>query len=496
MYFKFPCNNCGKNLKVSDEHVGRKARCPYCHTAQTVPPVSEADESPSLDAFEGIEEQQVPVATQREGDEAGPPTEEAPQEVSESKSFDAVSGTDVSLVLSGLLGFVLAVVFYLLMLPAWLKKWEIGALFYDRGWVQYVVVFLAGWSLAILFLKSRKLAKQRDSMLFDLFPTDIADEITGANYEKFADNIRELPVDPRESFLINRVLRGLQHFKVRRNTQEVAGMLSSQSEIDAVSVESSYTSLNTFLWAIPILGFIGTVIGIGGSVGEFSNAMGGAQEIDQLKESLGGVTSELGVAFDTTLLALVTSVLLIFPIKAMQKAEEDLLNWVDEYCNENLLIRLKGGGETESGPAAEMSRELRKTIDTAMVEHHAELRTWTQRLEKIGSTLTEKAMQGWGDIHKNLQDEHGDQEKHFNDAIHAMAEKNKEIIEQINVASDKIAQLQADQKDHSMAEVAQTLHAYVTGMQESVTTLNETLTNLGEKQISIEVHKRGWFSRK
>lgn len=490
MYFKFGCNNCGKNLKVSDEHVGRKAKCPYCHTSQVVPPPPEADFS-ALDELEKLADEQLPVAKRREEDAA--PSEAPAPAPAESKSAEAESGTDIGLLKSFALGVGVAVLFYLMLLP--IKNLHFGELFYDRGWVPFALTFLSGWSVAILFLKSRKLARQRESMLYDLLPTDISEQITGANYDKFVANIRELPTDPRESFLINRVLRGLQHFKVRGNTQEVAGMLSSQSEIDAIAVESSYTIMNVFLWAIPILGFIGTVMGISASVGSFSGAMEAAQEIDKLKGALGEVTGGLGVAFDTTLVALVMSVILIFPIKAMQKAEEDLLNWVDEYCNENLLKRLKDGGETQAGPTAEMARELRKAIDAAMADHHAELQTWTQRLEKIGDTLTEKAARGWTDIHKNIQQEHADQEKGFQDAISAMTEKHQQTLEQVNAATEKIAQLQADQKDHSMAEVAQALHSYVTGMNEGITALNDTLSNLGEKQINIEVRKKGWFSR-
>jgi DNA-directed RNA polymerase subunit RPC12/RpoP len=37
MYFNFPCSNCGKNLKVREELAGRRAKCPYCQTAVTIP---------------------------------------------------------------------------------------------------------------------------------------------------------------------------------------------------------------------------------------------------------------------------------------------------------------------------------------------------------------------------------------------------------------------------------------------------------------------------
>ena len=57
-------------------------------------------------------------------------------------------------------------------------------------------------------------------------------------------------------------LRGIEHLVLEKITQETADMLKSQSEIDATMVDSSYVLIKVFIWAIPILGFIGTVLGI------------------------------------------------------------------------------------------------------------------------------------------------------------------------------------------------------------------------------------------
>ena len=54
------------------------------------------------------------------------------------------------------------------------------------------------------------------------------------------------------------------------------------------------------------------------------------------------VNSQVNTAM-TTLIALVMSLIVMFPTSSLQKMEEDLLNWVDEYCNENLLKRLDDG---------------------------------------------------------------------------------------------------------------------------------------------------------
>jgi biopolymer transport protein ExbB/TolQ len=139
-------------------------------------------------------------------------------------------------------------------------------------------------------------------------------------------------------------------------------VLRNQAERDENVVESSYTMLRVFIWAIPILGFIGTVLGIGASVGGFSESVSEAANLEVMKDSIGVVTSGLGVAFDTTLLALVMSIFIMFPASSLQKAEEEYLDRVDQYCQRHLISRLDDGSVGAPGLAG----------DTAVIQRTAE----------------------------------------------------------------------------------------------------------------------------
>jgi uncharacterized phage infection (PIP) family protein YhgE len=94
------------------------------------------------------------------------------------------------------------------------------------------------------------------------------------------------------------------------------------------------------IWAIPILGFIGTVLGLGAAVSGFSEFLAGAADLSTIKEAIGGVTAGLGTAFDTTLLALILSVFLMFPLASVQRKEENLFVEVDNYLDDTLTSRL------------------------------------------------------------------------------------------------------------------------------------------------------------
>jgi biopolymer transport protein ExbB/TolQ len=227
--------------------------------------------------------------------------------------------------------------------PIPLGETSFGQLFAERGWVPYVISFLAFWSGVLLAMKYRRLSRQTRVLELDLLPREIVERITPESAQRFLDVLRALPAEQSDNFLVQRVCRALEYFRTRANVAETVDQLRAQRERDEAGVESSYTMLRVFIWAIPILGFIGTVLGIGASVGGFSESVPEAANLEVMKDSIGAVTSGLGVAFDTTLIALVMSIFIMFPTSSLQKAEEDFLGEVDDYCQEHLVARLEGG---------------------------------------------------------------------------------------------------------------------------------------------------------
>ena len=78
-------------------------------------------------------------------------------------------------------------------------------------------------------------------------------------------------------------------------------------------------------WAIPILGFIGTVLGISLAAEGIQRIIGKQEELTQLSSDLGQAISPLGIAFDTTLIALSLSVALTLAQTLLQRWEDSLL---------------------------------------------------------------------------------------------------------------------------------------------------------------------------
>ncbi|MEZ4294023.1 MAG: MotA/TolQ/ExbB proton channel family protein [Polyangiaceae bacterium] len=225
----------------------------------------------------------------------------------------------------------------------------------DRGWVCHAILLLSSLALSILFLKALGLRAQRRAFQLDLLPSD-EPRITPDNVARFLAHVesrRERLVVRRsfpqggdgQSFLVERVHRILSHFAAHPDAAEATAVANAEADADAATSASSFSIVKILVWAIPILGFIGTVVGIGDAVGGFSRSLDTAGQLDTIKTALGDVTSGLAVAFDTTLVALVASILVMMPTSWLQKSEDKLLGDIDDHVVTHLLRRLGAAGK-------------------------------------------------------------------------------------------------------------------------------------------------------
>ncbi|MEC9091203.1 MAG: MotA/TolQ/ExbB proton channel family protein [Planctomycetota bacterium] len=436
MYFKYDCPKCQKSLKLSEQHLGKRIRCPFCqHTVDvdSTSPSTVAESIPKIDtgdtsAAQAIKRMRMPAVAKQQ------------------PIYEMATTTEAAWWVTAPIAIGSSVLFLLVLIPV--RGTYFGELFLDRGWVPFAMTILSFWAGTILVFKWMKMREQKSAMLVDVLPAELSEEITTENLDQFAEGVNRLPEKQRRSFLVNRVLRGLEHFRVRKNAGEVSELLQSQSEIDGNNVDTSYSLLRVFVWAIPILGFIGTVIGISSAVGSFSGSLQDSSDISKLKESLNQVTAGLATAFDTTLVALVLSLIIKFPMSGMQKAENGLLNWVDEYCNENLIKRLKDESSTDFDDS--LPAEIKRVLEHTVGQHTSAMNTWNEKLSNIGDLLVKQVQSG----------------------LHSV---NQEMIQQQADVTKLIA--------NNLSEVQHGLHS-----------LASVLEKLDGKQLVIEKpKKKGWF---
>ena len=149
-------------------------------------------------------------------------------------------------------------------------------------------------------------------------------------YQKVrASKYRETCFVPR---LIERCVLG---FNISHSADQTNSLLNSSLELYLHEIDLRYNIVRYITWLIPSLGFIGTVIGIMLAL-NYAGDRANVQSADMLYQ----VTERLGVAFSTTLLALVMASILVFIQNVVQGKEETALNKAGQYCLDNLINRL------------------------------------------------------------------------------------------------------------------------------------------------------------
>ncbi|MEM7410253.1 MAG: MotA/TolQ/ExbB proton channel family protein [Myxococcota bacterium] len=345
-----------------------------------------------------------------------------------SEDVFAHAATNVALAWTGAVAVIVTAVFYLGLVDPLLDT-SFGALFGDRGRVPYAITFLSAWAAIILGVKYARLRRERAVLEEDLLPARLGDTITPENTPALLAHLDALPAPARSGVLATRLRRALVHFAGRGDSREVSQQLGARAQADADAVESSYTLVRVFIWAVPILGFIGTVIGIGTAVGGFSESLDAAADLAVMKSALGSVTTGLAVAFDTTLLALVMSILIMFPASAVQKSEEDFLVAVEDYAELQLLSRL---ASDPLGSEADVAQRVEAAVARAMAAHEAQLRNWGERLGQIGETLSGQVLSGWQKVDELLRVRQGEQLERLDQWAHARQQE----------ASDELSETQ------------------------------------------------------
>ncbi len=107
--------------------------------------------------------------------------------------------------------------------------------------------------------------------------------------------------------------------------EEAAGDVDEFIKMLWQSLEESYLIPRYIAWAVPVLGFIGTVLGISLAADGIRRILSSASGLSGMSGELGGAIAPLGIAFDTTLVALSLSVVLMLALTLVQRSEEGAL---------------------------------------------------------------------------------------------------------------------------------------------------------------------------
>ena len=203
-----------------------------------------------------------------------------------------------------------------------------------KDFEQEACFVLMLWALAIMAFKAKQLTRERDLLEHDMISVADGMRVLPQDTREHARQLQALPLQTRRLLLPRALLNALQRFGSTKNVQDVASSTHTICESEADRLESELSMIRYISWAIPSIGFIGTVRGIGEALAQADRAVQG---------DIAGVTQSLGVAFNSTFIALLISIFLMFLVHQLQLLQERLVFDTEAYVDERLVRHMHSG---------------------------------------------------------------------------------------------------------------------------------------------------------
>ena len=197
---------------------------------------------------------------------------------------------------------------------------------------QIASYFCFVWASFILLNRYMEVVRQRRAFKLDLLPTEEGVRILPEDGRPLLRKVEEINNRRGPFILANMIRLALSKYAVTRSGQEVSKTIETQAEVELGRFVSSMATVTYLAWALPAIGFLGTVRGLSG-------ALSMAGQIDDAA-FIETVSKHLTVAFDCTLVALVLSLIMMFWLHRVQRDEESLVIDCRQYCLEHLVNRL------------------------------------------------------------------------------------------------------------------------------------------------------------
>jgi biopolymer transport protein ExbB/TolQ len=197
---------------------------------------------------------------------------------------------------------------------------------------QEACFILMIWALAIMGYKTTEIIRERNLLDVDLIAIAEGMRILPEDTREFSRQVQALPADQQSMVLPRALNNALSRFSTTRSIQDVSNSTHTIFESEADRLESELSMIRYISWAIPSIGFIGTVRGIGEALAQADKAVQG---------DITGVTQSLGVAFNSTFIALLISIFLMFLVYQLQLLQERLVFDSENYLNDKLIRHMK-----------------------------------------------------------------------------------------------------------------------------------------------------------
>lgn len=190
--------------------------------------------------------------------------------------------------------------------------------------------------------------------------------------------IESLPGKLRHSLFVRRLNDALTHVQRNETAEHLEDELKYLADVEAERSHDGYALVRMIIWATPMLGFLGTVIGITLALGDLSpEAL-----VNSPKEAMEGLLSGLSVAFDTTALALTLSITLMFAQFVTQQLDTQLLSVLDRQATRELAPYFRRETQSTDPQTETLQRMAVQMTDAIQASNQRQMELWQKSLDQ------------------------------------------------------------------------------------------------------------------
>lgn len=360
--------------------------------------------------------------------------------------------------------------------------------YFTAHWIEYATTGLFFIGVCTLIGKLRRLPAESAALqanLLEGLPVESGDDSVKIA-QKIDVHLKLIAKRLDDTLLVKRIRQACDYVTGRRSSADLEGHLTYLAEIGSGRQHDGYALIRTITWAVPILGFLGTVIGITMAIANITP--------NKLESSLPEVTAGLAVAFDTTALSLALSMLLVFGTFIIERSEQRTLDEIEDFGVKHLLGHFPTEQTTAVSPLVQAEQQAAEQLlarSESMINWQMDM--WQSSLESLrerwSGTLSKQQEYLDQALQSGLTNALADHSRH-------LTEVRSEFIQAFQstsiVISDQLAETRtvlAQQQQQGSEEIARTWQQFKA---EITQTRDEHARQLALLTQAITAEVGGW----
>ena len=201
-----------------------------------------------------------------------------------------------------------------------------------KDYEQEAALILATWALSLIAYQAAAVARNRRLLDKPYIELGEGHVVLPDDARAYGRPIESLPRQEQEMLLPRALMVALNRFGATRSVQDAAEAVRAECENELDRLDAQLSMVRFTAWAIPAVGFVGTVRGIGRALQEAQGALRG---------DISGVTLGLGITFNATLTALIACIVVMFCLHQLQQAQDRLVLDARLYIDRRLIRNMR-----------------------------------------------------------------------------------------------------------------------------------------------------------